>query len=292
MSYASDRLGPMPSDREWLPNPTTAPLDFGKDPYLRERGAANVAMIPFGEHQLHVRGQGFAQQLAASRADGQNPRVLIHTSPWDRTKKSAQILQHYMPDAKLNTVSDLAPQAFGDLEGQVSSQVKDQVHGLRNEYSNVVPPGISPLSNSKGESTDHYRARLIPFIKDLMSSAERHPAETHIVAAHSSDMREIRRMLDPSYDPESDHIMPARTDALRIENDGQWYYHPDVAVGGDRKIIPGIYLQHHGATEFSTARPEMTNQNVLRSILPRENATPPNPSALGNANAAPATNQY
>lgn len=264
-----------------------------QEPGTRERGASNIPMTEFGQHQTHIRGRGFAEQIQTmAQAHGRVPRVAIHSSPWDRTQQTSNniALQLQMSGIRpeQHNVPELAPQSLGELEGQPSDQAESFINRYRTELRDIAPPGKSPLTGADGETYDHYTGRVQPVIKNLVRDSMLHPSTIHIIAAHSSDMKAARELYDPGYSP-TDHIEPGRTDLIHVGKDGKPEYKPDVTIGGNRMIIPGVYLQHHGATEFSSARPEMHLEAMLKNILPRrgEVDSPTNPSQGGQSSGTP-----
>lgn len=271
MPYAYDMLGNL--GQHWLSQPATPGLDIPPDPFVRERGAANLNLIPTGRAAIHQVGAGFAQHLGAAALLGHPREVKIFTSPWSRATETAHILaQHLAPfSPKVITIPELAPQSLGGMEGQPREAVAEQKNELNTLMPQNEPPGQSPFTGAFGESRDHYAARLLPAIQAILDEAEHNPNLLSIVAAHSGDMKLIQGSRG-----ENDRIENERTD--RMVFDGQrWRYERGVAPSAQ----PGVWLQRHGTTEFNVARPEM---NTPRSGRPLD---PTNPSSAGNSSGTP-----
>lgn len=283
MSYASDMLSDM--GRNFLRQPKTPPTPMKRDPYVRERGAANLPMIPEGRDQIHERGNGFAQQFLNSARVGHTPRVQIVTSPWSRTQETAAILAQHLAAFKptITQVDDLAPRSEGSLEGEKTDDVRDLLDQLKYQTPDVAPPGRSKYTGELGESQDSYAARVLPVIQKLIEQSRQDPNLVSIVAAHSSDMKAAERsnlINNPRDDRRS--FTHARTD--HISPDGTYYR--DIPLGGDRLILPGVYLQHHGSTEYNMPRPEMLSKRERERSLGSRDTTF---LEGGNASANPVT---
>ena len=272
--------------QQWLRAPASPPQVSKRDPYVRERGSSNMAMLDEGRMQVHRRGAEIAQGLVSALQAGRPiSGVNLYTSPWSRTKETAQILANHLASAgiqpNVSLRSALAPQGLGEMEGQPSDVVAQLLDHYRDGGSDVPPPGRSPLTGAPGESTDHYEARLFPFIQEILDRQAQNPHEYNIIAAHSSDMKAVRGKLEGG-EFSKEHVEPAQLD--RINPDGR--YEPKVSIGE-----PGTYLLHHGVTEYNRARPEMLAVNRRQPVGSKDS----NFLEGGNANATAAsslTGQY
>lgn len=300
MPLALDMFQP---NHDWTPTPTTKPLQLAPDPYVRERGASNLMMLPESYADVHRRGQGYAQQVQSSIRSGKKPSVKIYSSPWSRTQDTARILAHHISRTgtppQMITTTALSPQSLGELEGQRADQVKSETEKYRTDLTFKPPPGISPLTGAEGEPTDHWLGRLLPFMKGVMSDSEAHPSQVSIISAHSSDMKAMHDWAKADYPDDhkltsnDEKVNHPRTDRMHIDDSGKWIYTPDVHLADHVvPIRPGIYLEAHGETEYNKSRPELVAANNdsnagggfdVRSLGYR----PTNPSNSGNANSTP-----
>ncbi len=286
--------------------PATPGMDIPRDPFIRERGASNLNLIDEGRQQIHQVGAGFAQKFRSSTRPRQ---VKIYTSPWARTKETSQILQQHLAPfgASVHEVPELAPQSQGSLEGEKSADVQELVKRLKTETPTNEPPGESKLTSNRGESQRSYEQRMLPAMDRIMQESARHPSLVSIVAAHSGDMRTIEAWAkagfpkDYSVNRTGDTLTKTKgsapTDRLSIGNDGKWRYDSGINLHEGGGLRPGVYLQRHGDTEFSTARPSMLakggSKGERTGTVESYRDNPTNPSMGGNSSGTPPNNnQY
>jgi broad specificity phosphatase PhoE len=247
---------PANQHRPYVSSPTTPPLHPPPDPILRERGASNLSMLPEGEAQIHTIGRQIAKQLRL-RPD---VKVHLYTSAFDRTKKTAAILADELRayDPKVEVIPELAPQSLGSLEGQQSSTVRSTVDRLRTITTNTKPNGVSPLTGQPGESTDHYRRRVLPVIEKLLTTTTAPGANLiGIVCDHSSGMNLVRAWLSagtkPTFTLDTRYLRSAQSDAPRVDGvvwrNGKFVYRTAALPIVEQM---NLVLVRHGMTEFQT----------------------------------------
>lgn len=303
MSYASNALDLSNVD-SWLRKPAQPASTAAPDPYVRERGASNLAMTARGQAEVHRAAGGIAKGLQdrmAARPLRHAPDVNIYTSPWDRTAQTAKILAQHVPGADVHSIAELAPQSLGAYEGKPTFDIKDVLDRLKIKDPQNAAPGISTYTKAAAETYHSYKSRILPTIREIMRSSEHDPAAVNIIAAHSGDMKAIRAWMaaggnsDWSQDHSDDSdIQPGQTDRMTIGNDNKWRYESNVHPGTQHSLTPGIYLQHHGSTEFNTPRPELLSheeretgeRNRSMTASPGQNSsgfpatvTPPTPNS-------------
>ncbi len=145
-------------------------------------GWKDSKLTPFGRKQARI----IAQKLKGKKID-----IAFQTS-LSRSRDTLRTILKHHPECRRIFVDDrMAERSYGRLQGRSHDVYKrthtaKQLHQIRRSYDHP-PPG--------GESIKMVGARVLPFLRDLLSYMKKHRVNVAI-SAHGNSMRPFRRHFE------------------------------------------------------------------------------------------------
>ncbi len=140
--------------------------------------AANAAGLWQGaeDEGLTERGVRQAQALARCLASAYNTATAIYTSPLNRARQTAEIIQANLPHLSLYLHPGLVEYDLGDWVGLSPATLRDEYHLWEKMATDpdFTPPG--------GESPRHFAKRILAALQEIASA---HVGNTVIIVSHS-----------------------------------------------------------------------------------------------------------
>jgi len=145
-------------------------------------GWKDSRLTPFGKEQARK----IAKKLKGKRID-----VAFQTS-LSRSRDTLSTVLKFHPECLERFTDDrMAERSYGDLAGMSHDVYKKthtdkELHQIRRSYNHPPP---------HGESIKMVEARVLPFLRDLLSYMRKHRANVAI-SAHGNSMRPFRRYFE------------------------------------------------------------------------------------------------
>lgn len=208
---------------------------------------------------LSPQGEAQAQEVAAGLAQ-KGGLDTLKASTSKRSADTAQAIAEQNP-----TPVDPEPDpnseswAQGNMEGQPTAMVKDQIRDLVRKNPTFKIPGQGAMSTRPGESFDDFRQRYLSSIRGTMQQLADNPSAKHGIVTHSTGIKLLNGWLandtpdDLSIKPEAmddKSEAPGNVSHLFPDKDGKWQIKP-VDLKSSEPLPPGIFLIRHGATPWN-----------------------------------------
>lgn len=213
------------------------------------RGTSNIPLSPKGLEQAKLLGERF-------KAKGGIDHII--SSDLHRAVQTANGIAKATGAKIVDRTKQLQPWALGEIEGQPTKKVLDQINRYILKKPNVAVPGKGPLSTSKGESFANFKRRTLNFVKEGLSELKANPQEKVVWVTHYRDLRLleswIKKGAPSSLEIDAPHMAqkgdpPGSVHRLYCK-DGKVTL-DKVNMDSGEKLSPGIYVVRHGCTRFN-----------------------------------------
>lgn len=239
------------------PEVSTAMAQQGID--LNRGNSDQQPLAPEGKEEVRE----VAQKLAAKGGLDE-----LKTSGTVRGEQTAQAIAEAGASPKPGTDGDLSSWATGNLEGQPTALVRDQIRDLVRNNPSVKIPGQGALSSRPGESFDDFRTSRLSAIRGAMQELAENPTAKIGRTTHTQVIKLLRGWLangtpdDFSIKPEhmEDKVeAPGQVVRLFPEGEkGKWKLE-DVNLEDSKPLDSGVYLIRHGMTPWNKETYEKAN---------------------------------
>ena len=219
------------------------------------RGSTNIPLSPAGEQQASEMGQ------AIRRCGGVDQ---IFASSLIRTIDTAKRVRDANPKSRIQEITgSLHPWHLGGLEGQPTKEVLPKMNHYILNRPDYIPAGKGPKSTEPGESFNHFRIRLLNYMKSACNRWSADQKQRFLIVTHYRDIKAIQawiaagcpddlsidsnEMLRKDGEPGDIHYLT--TAPHKLQNITKRVAHGSFDMKG------GVYVLRHGFTAMNGENP-------------------------------------
>lgn len=234
----------------------SAPNSFGGE---RFRGSVELPLTSEGLQAAHQMAMKVARKGGVDQ---------IKASSLGRTVQTAQALSKYTHAPITYVGESLHPWHLGALEGKpVDKEHLDLMNHMIQESPDLPFPGRGEGSTRDGESFNSFKARTLPFLKDLIRQASIKPDEKTAVITHSRVGKLLKAYMTAGLHHDNNDIdlnemtrhstsdTPGSINRLHVDP----YAGPQLSsvdLNSPGHLPGGVYFIRHEATSFNKKDPQ------------------------------------